>query len=172
MVSYHNVAYRRVLTCRKIAILGMVCSSMARRKSYNSKSKILSDHDFEKEHESLKKLPDVVVYTGNPQHKKNPEDYDLTPPASPRQDKTLCDGVGRIKKQQALDLLKEGLKHGMISEQFRGKFPQKVWAVSENEIAFEAQLENKDQGEYHGYPMGADPFASEVLRRWQQKTAK
>ncbi|MDV7900023.1 hypothetical protein R4J99_31225, partial [Pseudomonas aeruginosa] len=35
-------------------------------------------------------------------------------------------------------------------------------------IPLEAQLENPETGQYHGYPMpDSDPFASEVISRWR-----
>lgn len=34
----------------------------------------------------------------------------------------------------------------------------------------EAQLENAEQGIYHGYPMPAnDPFRNQVLNRWNRR---
>jgi len=42
-------------------------------------------------------LMDLVTYDGNPEHKRNPGDFGLTPPSSPRPDKTLCDGVASYR---------------------------------------------------------------------------
>lgn len=61
------------------------------------------------------------------------------------------------------------MRKGLISEQWRGAFPQNVWAVSEDNIPLEAQLDNQEQGSYHGYPMlETDPFREEVLSRWSR----
>jgi hypothetical protein len=66
-------------------------------------------------------------------------------------------------------LLREGIRKGLISEQRRGRYPQNVWAVTGEGAPVEAQLENKKQGVYHGYPMSTrDPLAKEVLRRWRE----
>ncbi|OQA09809.1 MAG: hypothetical protein BWY66_00402 [bacterium ADurb.Bin374] len=110
---------------------------------------------------------DLVSYGGNPEHKKNPGDFGLTPPSSPRPDKTLCDGVGIVSRRQALRLLREGIRRGLISNQMRGRFPQNIWAVTSDGAPLEAQLENPDMGIYHGYPLPEhDPFRERVLERW------
>jgi len=110
-----------------------------------------------------------VKYTGNPGHKRNPGNFGLTPPSSPRPDKTLCDGANISQREVAQQLLREGVRRGLISTQERSGFPQLIWAVSQNGIALEAQLENETLGTYHGYPMQrTDPLSSEVLRRWQE----
>lgn len=39
-------------------------------------------------------------------------------------------------------------------------------------MAFEAQLENHEQGTYHGYPMPeSDPLTSQVLAWWSAEDA-
>lgn len=91
----------------------------------------------------------------------------MNPPAQPRADKTLCDAVGIFEKSKALHLLREGVLQGLISEQFRGEFPQNIWSVTEDGKPLEAQLENQSQGVYHGYPMPLnDDFRDEVIKRW------
>ena len=58
----------------------------------------------------------------------------------------------------------------MISPAQRGEWPQNVWAVSESGVAFEAQLENKILGVYHGYPMPmADDFRTMVIQEWERR---
>src|SRR4051794_5366607 len=100
-------------------------------------------------------LASRAEYGGNPEHKRSPADFGLTPPVSPRPGKTLCDGAGQVAKADAERLLRAGLKKDMLSEQRRSGWPKNVWAVHEGQ-AFEAQLENSDQGVYHGYPMPID----------------
>lgn len=64
--------------------------------------------------------------------------------------------------------MRGGVLEGLISDQRRGGFPQNIWAVTSNEIPFEAQLDNQETGTYHGYPMPeADPFREVVLRAWR-----
>lgn len=109
-------------------------------------------------------------YTGNPVHKRNPGDYNLTPPVSPRPGKTLCDAGGQVLKDESKRLLDEGFTKGMVSERHRNGWPQNVWAVSAAGDVFEAQLENKDQGIYHGYPLQFDDdFRAIVLEEWKRR---
>ncbi|MGO9460669.1 MAG: hypothetical protein ACLPWS_04110 [Rhodomicrobium sp.] len=109
-------------------------------------------------------------YGGNPEHKRNPGDYGLTPPASPRPGKTLCDADQPLLKAEAERLLKDGLRKGMISQRESGTWPQNVWAVSDDGQVFEAQLENEVQGIYHGYPLQVnDDFRATVLSEWPKR---
>ena len=120
--------------------------------------------------DEMKQLAQRVQYTGNPMHKRNPGDFCLNPPAEPRDDKTLCDDAGIFTKSEAQRLLREGVQRGLISEQARGEFPQNVWAVTEGGCPLEAELENRTQGTYHGYPVpGNDPFRERILERWNQQ---
>lgn len=108
-----------------------------------------------------------VGYGGNPEHKKNPGDFGLTPPSDPRLGKSLCDDAGVFTRTAALKLLKRGLKKGLVSDRFDGEWPKNIWSVTESGRPMEAQLENQALGTYHGYPMPEnDPLASDVLRRW------
>ena len=117
--------------------------------------------------ENLPELAASVTYAGNPAHKKNPGDFGLIPPALPRDDKTLCDIVNVFSRAVALKLLRRGIEQGLISEQTRGAFPQNVWVIDEDGQPFEAQLDNKTQGTYHGYPLASnDPFRDQVLAYW------
>lgn len=107
-----------------------------------------------------------VTYTGNPQHKRNPGDFRLTPPAAPRQNATLCDLAGVKKRAEARNLLLAGIEAGLISQQVEQGYPAQIWAVRHDGIVFEAQLENAGQGHYHGYPLpDGDPFRLVVLAR-------
>ena len=115
----------------------------------------------------LRNLAEQLSYGGNPEHKRNPGDFKLTPPSFPRQGKSLCDEVSVFTRRKALLLLKEGFLRGLVSEQMRGIWPQNVWSVKDG-IALEAMLENPELGTYHGYPMPVDdPLADEILKRWR-----
>jgi hypothetical protein len=71
---------------------------------------------------------------------------------------------------QALAVLREGIRRGLVSEQQRNGFPQNVWAVTPDGIPLEAQLENSESGIYHGYPIPEnDPFRDAVLARWNAR---
>jgi hypothetical protein len=107
---------------------------------------------------------EAARYSGNPEHKRNPGDFGLTPPAAARIGKTLCDKVGIFSRNTALDLLREGLRRGLVSRQQRDGWPQNVWAITPAGEPLEAQLEG--DGVYHGCPMPEnDPFRDVVLRR-------
>lgn len=135
-----------------------------RKRKLNPKRRICLTVDSE----TVGQLAQMVVYKGNPVHKRNPGDYGLTPTAQPRANKTLCDVSQIFEVRRALALLREGVKQGLVSVQTRNGFPQNIWAVSQNGYALEAQLENWEIGAYHGYPMETeDPLALEVKKRWK-----
>jgi len=115
----------------------------------------------------LKELAKQVKYGGNPEHKKNPGDFGLTPPSDPRQGKSLCDISDIFTHREALKLLQAGIRKGLVSHKSNQGWPQNVWAVTKDGCALEAQLENCMQGSYHGYPMpDSDPLKAEILSRW------
>ncbi|HED13195.1 MAG TPA: hypothetical protein ENI62_05995 [Gammaproteobacteria bacterium] len=138
---------------------------MQTRRSYNPKRRIASSANSD----SLMDLISKVRYGGNPEHKRNPGDFDLTPPSSPRMDKACCDDVAIFSKGKALRLLKKGLQKGLVSKRQNHGFPQNIWSVTAKGEPLEAQLENAETGTYHGYPLpGNDPFRAVVLQWWNQ----
>lgn len=135
-----------------------------KRTRFNPKRKVREGCDPER----LAQLAKTVGYGGNPEHKKDPGDFALTPPAQPRSDSTLCDTAGIFRRRQALALLRKGASKGLISERMSGAYPQNIWSVTDDGWPLEAQLENQEQGIYHGYPMPTtDPFRNEILTRWK-----
>lgn len=141
---------------------------MKRRHGYNPKRRI-APPDFLPEAER-RDLSRRVSYGGNPEHKRSPGDYNLTPPAQPRPGKTLCDGDRQILKDEALDLLKEGLQKGMFCSFEHGSWPQNIWSISNTGEIFEAQIENPMQGTYHGYPVPADDdFRRTIKYEWERR---
>ncbi|MBF0143724.1 MAG: hypothetical protein HQL59_09750 [Magnetococcales bacterium] len=138
-----------------------------RRGVFNPKRRLRSLAGTESEQEFLDHLASRVGYGGNPEHKRDPGDFGLKPPSDPRPGKTLCDVVGIRTRWEALSLLREGLRRGLVSAGQRGEWPRNVWAVSSDGVPLEAQLENAERGVYHGYPMPVrDPFRQEVLKCW------
>ena len=110
-------------------------------------------------------LAKKVRYTGNPAHKRDPGDFNLTPPAASRKNATLCDDAGVFKHREAIRLLKDGAKNGLVDSRSDGEFPLLIWSVRQDGVVFEAELENCVRGDYHGYPMPLrDPFRTEVLQ--------
>jgi hypothetical protein len=141
--------------------------SMRRGKTYNAKRHICEPPPTPTE---LERLARQVGYAGNPEHKRNPGDFGLTPPSCPRADKSLCDVARIFRRKDALVLLRAGIGRGLISRQWVDKFPHIVRAVTEDGQPVEAQLENQAQGTYHGYPMPeSDPFRNVVLEQWSRR---
>jgi hypothetical protein len=141
--------------------------TMKKRRGYNPKRRLAPTGSWPTE--VLGELAKVVRYGGNPEHKSKPSDFCLHPPANPRPGKTLSDKVREFTKAEALELLRDGVKRGMVSVQPRGRWPQNVWSVQEDE-PFEAQLENQDLAVYHGYPMPSDDdFRALVLTEWTRR---
>lgn len=120
--------------------------------------------------EPLRELRDSVRYGGNPEHKRNPGDFGLSPPsaAGHRPAKSLCDDVKVFRRQDALCLLRRGLELGLVSDRFEDGWPKNVWMVTDGGVPLEAQWEAK--GSYHGYPMPEDDaFRDEVLKAWKRR---
>ncbi|MEQ9358501.1 MAG: hypothetical protein RIG63_19310 [Coleofasciculus chthonoplastes F3-SA18-01] len=137
-----------------------------RNGKYNQKRKILKikECDFKE----LLQLSSQAQYGGNPEHKRNPGDFNLTPPSAPRAAKSLCDTVQVFSKKKALGLLRKGIKTGLVSDRVVGEWPKNVWSVMDDGTPLEAQLESAEQGSYHGYPMQRDdPFGEEVIKQWR-----
>jgi len=122
--------------------------------------------------ESLKFASILVArlgYGGNPEHKKNPGDFGLTPPSGPRPGKSLCDVVSVFSREIALNYLKKGAARCLISDRNVDGFPKNIWSVTDDGVPLEAQLENPVKGTYHGYPMPeSDPFTAQILARWEE----
>ncbi|AFY82363.1 hypothetical protein [Oscillatoria acuminata] len=117
---------------------------------------------------ALSVLSSQAQYGGNPEHKRNPGDFNLTPPSGPRKGKSLCDTVKVFTRHEALKLLRKGIKNGLVSDRCIGQWPKNVWSVMDDGTPLEAQLESVEQGSYHGYPMHSDDsFREEVIKQWR-----
>lgn len=135
---------------------------------YNSKRRLREW--IPEERGRFSELADRVCYGGNPEHKRNPGDFGLTPPSGRRKGKSLCDSAEIFTRRKALALLRSGLRKGMVSERWEGDWPQNIWAVSDLGIPLEAQLENSQLGVYHGYPMPtSDPLHDTILDQWKSR---
>ncbi len=136
-----------------------------RYNQFNSKRRIRHVTEGDLQHYS--DLAKHVQYGGNPEHKKNPGDFGLTPPSGPRTGKSLCDTANIFSREIALKHLQLGLCRGLISDRSNGQWPQNIWSVSDQGKPLEVQLENAATGIYHGYPMPeSDPLAAEIVRLW------
>src|SRR5579871_1496682 len=143
---------------------------MKKRTTTNPKRRLQDAPNSLEQRDHLYELAVRVSYGGNPVHKLNPGDFDLSPPSTPRPNKTLCDGANICKRADALALLREGIRRGLIRIQERKGWPQNVWAVTNDGITLEGQLDNQETGSYHGYPMLQDePLSEVVITRWNQE---
>ncbi len=145
---------------------------MQRRPSrFNLKRKIKPVEELDIEY--CLELSGRVKYGGNPEHKKNPGDFGLTPPSRPRAAKSLCDIVEIFSHESAIAYLKKGIEAGMISERTNNGWPQNIWAVTDKREPLEAQLENSHTGVYHGYPMPpSDPLSALIIKEWEKRNGR
>lgn len=142
-------------------------SERSRRTVLNPKRALAVEEELASMAGSLHELGGRAGYTGSSDHKRAPGDFGLHPPTSPRIGATLCDDAGFVSRTEALRLLREGFRRGGVSRQERNGWPQNVWAVTSDGVPLEAQLDNREQGTYHGYPMAEnDPLRRKVLARW------
>lgn len=118
----------------------------------------------------LKALAKRLTYGGSSYHKLRANDYGLTPPSSPRPHKSPCDDVRGVPKAEAIRLLKEGLRRGMVSALAGGGVPKYIWAVAQDGLVFEAKTHPPDTV-YHGYRLLDDDadMRDEVLREWKMR---
>lgn len=109
-------------------------------------------------------------YEGSPLHKRNPGDFGLTPPASPRPDKTLCDTAGVLTLQKAKQLLESAIKKGIASESCLAQhYPTSLWVVDGDHV-LEARYGGSQVGYYHGFPIPKDQSLYELIRNlWSQE---
>lgn len=88
---------------------------MIGRDRFNPKRRLQPIARTTAQRRSLDALARRVRYDGNPEHKRNPGDFGLTPPSSPRPGKTLCDDANVHSRSEAVALLQAGLRRGLIS---------------------------------------------------------
>ena len=138
---------------------------------FNPKRKMINLEQCDFKH--LSDLASQAKYGGNPEHKMNPGDFNLTPPSSPRAGKSLCDSVKVFTRREALALLRNGIRMGLVSDRIVGQWPKNVWSVMDDGTPLEAQIESPEQGSYHGYPMQEDdPFCQKVIAQWRIRSDK
>ena len=68
--------------------------------------------------ENIRLCEKMAKYVGSAYHKRTPGDYRFVPPASPRPNKSLCDGSRSLNLAEAEALFREGLRRGMYSPNF------------------------------------------------------
>ncbi len=137
-------------------------------RKYNSKRNILSTPNYLLLKDNLEKRSLTLRYDGKPEHKLNPGDFGLTPPACGRLDKSLCDLVKIFTHKEALKLLRKGFSKGMVDTREHRGWPRHIWVVMDDNTVLEAKPSMPGEGIYHGYPLPKDdPLVDEVLAKWK-----
>ena len=110
-------------------------------------------------------------YEGSPHHKIRPADYGFEPQVAPRPSKSICDGKRAIRKDEAQELLRVGIRLGVASPHRTGDWPKYVWAVDGDGEVYEAKL-GHDRLRYHGYRLAEDDSAMRewVITEWSKRT--
>jgi hypothetical protein len=112
-------------------------------------------------------LASEVTYVGSALHKRNPGDYGFHPPVNPRPWKSMCDGKRVILKDEASELLRQGIRIGLFSDFPDGGRPKYIWAVDADGEVYEAKI---DSNGYHGYRLEHDDdFRSVIMREWSRR---
>ena len=112
--------------------------------------------------QELDGLASTARYEGSAHHKTRPADYGFEPAVAPRRSKSVCDDRRVIRREEARQLLRSGIRLGMVSSYFDGDWPQYVWAVDGAGEVYEAKL-GHDRRRYHGYRVRED---DDAMRRW------
>lgn len=109
-----------------------------------------------------------AAYEGSPYHKKEPNDFGLTPPTQPRRDATLCDEAGIVDRDVANLLFGRAIDVGLVSAVWVAeRFPKQMWVVSDDGRVFEAMYGGSQPGRYHGYPIRLrDPLYEKIKNVW------
>jgi hypothetical protein len=110
-------------------------------------------------------------YEGSPLHKRDPNNFGLIPPASPRADKTLCDEAGVFDKQVAMTLFERAITAGLVSAKDKAEgFPAQMWVVDDDGRVFEMIYGGSRPGRYHGYPIRrANPLFDKITSAWSER---
>lgn len=90
---------------------------------------------------------------------------------APRHSKSGCDDRRVILREEARQLLRSGIRLGMVSSHLDGDWPQYVWAVDGAGEVYEAKL-GHDRRRYHGYRVREDDGAMRkwVIDEWSKRT--
>lgn len=111
-----------------------------------------------------------LQYDGKAEHKLNPGDFNLRPPACGRTEKSLCDLVKIFTHREALKLLRKGFSKGLIDTRENQGWPRHIWAVTDDDIVLEAKPSIAGTGIYHGYPLPpSDPIFQEIITKWKER---
>lgn len=111
------------------------------------------------------------AYEGKADHKRNPGDFNLSPPCQPRSDRTLCDEAEITTRAQASALLKKAIARGIVGGEVKGhpEYPKYLWVVDDRNQVFEITEGGSQLGRYHGHPMRKNsPMYNRILDLWNE----
>ncbi|MBC7542128.1 MAG: hypothetical protein H7338_05295 [Candidatus Sericytochromatia bacterium] len=117
------------------------------------------------------RLASEATYKGSPYHKRNPGDFKLDPPPSPRPDATLCDEAQVFTIAKATELFGLAIQAGLASIATTSEgLPKRFWVVDTTSgHVFEAMDGGNRQ--YHGYPVRqTNPTFHDVSAAWGQRS--
>ena len=116
----------------------------------------------------LKSRWNRIRYQGSAHHKSKPTGGALAP--SPRQGKSLCDGLRIIGLREAAKLLRAGIARDMVSERRCAEgLPKYIWAVDNSGEAYEA-VQGSPSHHYHGYRLDRNDAMREiVVKEWRRR---
>jgi len=120
-----------------------------------------------------RKWAKLCRYEGDPEHKRAPGNFGLTPPAAPNFAKNLCDGgtVNVPTVEEAQELLESGIQRGLVSAKLKHGYPSRIWAVRADGAVFEARYGGSREGRYHGHPLfEGDANYDMVLEAWEARS--
>ncbi len=138
---------------------------MSSRQGHNPKRRIVAfnQHD-EKQRASL---AEKLNYVGSALHKQHPGNYGFRPPVNPRPWKSLCDEHRTIPREEAQQLLHDGVLKGLFSEIRDDGRPKYVWSVDRDGNVYEAKV---DSDGYHGYRLPeSDDFRTLIIKEWAKR---
>ena len=138
------------------------------RSGNNPKRRIARCGDID--HRDLDRVLNEARYTGSAHHKRAPADYNFDPPVNPRPHKSLCDGGRIVRRVEARELFREGVRRGMVGSHWEDGFPKYVWAVDSDGRAFESKIEHGTSN-YHGYQLDEndEDMRRQVIEEWNRR---
>lgn len=110
-------------------------------------------------------------YVGSSNHKLRPADYGFHPSHNPRPSKSPCDAVRAVLLAEASELMRRGIKLGMVSRFDEGGVPKYIWAVDDANDVYEAKTKPELETDYHGYRLGEDEreMRAYILKEWKRR---
>ena len=142
-----------------------------RKRQGSDQKRFIASPDF-RDQERLRQFAELARYCGRPYHLRKPQAKDFSATAHGF-NKSPCDGNISLRRPEANQLLREGIRRSMISE-WRQEYPPNyvlpkyVWAVKDIHV-FEAKL-SKGTPNYHGYELlENDSYRDYVMDVWKKR---